>query len=50
MYILSISALYHDSATALVGDGEILVAVSEGCFPRIKIVYLVMRLVGRDNM
>lgn len=36
MYILGISAFYHDSAAALVCDGEIVAAVSEERFTRIK--------------
>jgi len=36
MYILGISALYHDSAAALVKDGEILAAVQEERFSRKK--------------
>lgn len=36
MYILGISALYHDSAAALVKDGEIIAAVQEERFTRIK--------------
>lgn len=36
MNILGISALYHDSAAALICDGEILAAASEERFTRIK--------------
>lgn len=36
MYILGISAFYHDSAAALVCDGEIVAAASEERFTRIK--------------
>jgi len=36
MYILGISAFYHDSAAALVEDGRILYAVEEERFTRIK--------------
>ena len=36
MYILGISAFYHDSAACLVKDGEILAAVQEERFTRIK--------------
>lgn len=36
MYILGISALYHDSAAALIHDGEIIAAVQEERFTRIK--------------
>lgn len=36
MYILGISAYYHDSAACLVKDGTILVAVQEERFTRIK--------------
>lgn len=36
MYILGISAYYHDSATALICDGEIIAAVQEERFTRIK--------------
>ncbi len=36
MYILGISAFYHDSAACLVKDGEILVAVQEERFTRKK--------------
>jgi len=35
-YILGISGLYHDSAAALIGDGEILSAAQEERFSRIK--------------
>lgn len=36
MYILGISALYHDSAAALIRDGEIIAAAQEERFTRIK--------------
>ena len=36
MYILGISAFYHDSAACLVKDGEILSAVQEERFTRKK--------------
>ena len=36
MYILGISALYHDSAAALIRDGEIMAAAQEERFTRIK--------------
>jgi len=36
MYILGISALYHDSAACLIRDGEILAAAQEERFTRIK--------------
>lgn len=36
MYILGISAFYHDSAAALIEDGEILAAAQEERFTRIK--------------
>ena len=36
MRILGISAYYHDSAAALVVDGEIIAAVQEERFTRIK--------------
>jgi len=36
MYILGISAYYHDSAAALVADGDILTAVQEERFSRKK--------------
>ena len=36
MYILGISAYYHDSAACLVGDGEILAAAQEERFSRKK--------------
>src|SRR6185437_3316800 len=36
MYILGISAFYHDSAACLVKDGDILAAVQEERFSRIK--------------
>lgn len=36
MYILGISALYHDAAAALVKDGEIIAAAQEERFTRIK--------------
>jgi carbamoyltransferase len=36
MYILGISAFYHDSAACLIKDGEILIAAQEERFTRIK--------------
>ena len=36
MYILGISAFYHDSAACLIKDGEILVAAQEERFSRKK--------------
>lgn len=36
MYILGISALYHDAAAALVKDGEIIAAAQEERFTRLK--------------
>src|ERR1700761_8252878 len=36
MYILGISAYYHDSAACLLKDGEIVAAVQEERFTRIK--------------
>lgn len=36
MYILGISALYHDAAAALIQDGEIIAAAQEERFTRIK--------------
>ena len=36
MYILGISALYHDSAAALIQDGQIIAAAQEERFTRIK--------------
>ena len=36
MYILGISAFYHDSAAALIHDGDIVSAVQEERFTRIK--------------
>ena len=36
MYILGISAYYHDSAACLVKDGEIIAAAQEERFTRIK--------------
>lgn len=36
MYILGISALYHDSAATLIKDGEILAAAQEERFTRVK--------------
>ena len=47
MYILGISAFYHDSAACLIRDGEIVAAVQEerfekkhdSAFPRNSIVY-----------
>lgn len=36
MYILGVSALYHDSAAALIKDGEIVAAAQEERFTRIK--------------
>ena len=36
MYILGISALYHDSAATIIKDGEIIAAAQEERFTRIK--------------
>src|SRR5215471_7884727 len=36
MWILGISAFYHDSAAALVRDGEVMAAAQEERFTRIK--------------
>ena len=36
MRILGLSALYHDSAAAIIGDGEILAAAQEERFSRVK--------------
>ena len=36
MYILGISAFYHDSSACLIKDGEILAAAQEERFTRIK--------------
>lgn len=36
MYILGISALYHDAAAAVIEDGEIIAAAQEERFTRIK--------------
>ena len=36
MYILGISAFYHDSSACLVKDGQILFAIQEERFTRIK--------------
>ena len=36
MYILGVSALYHDSAAALIKDGEIVAAAQEERFTRVK--------------
>ena len=36
MYILGISAFYHDSAAALIKDGELIAAAMEERFSRIK--------------
>ncbi len=36
MYVLGISALYHDAAAALIKDGEIIAAAQEERFTRIK--------------
>jgi carbamoyltransferase len=36
MYILGISAFYHDSASALIKDGEIIAAAQEERFTRKK--------------
>src|SRR3989344_9153389 len=36
MYILGISAFYHDSAAALIQDGKVIFAVEEERFTRIK--------------
>ena len=36
MYILGISAFYHDSAAALIKDGRVLCAAEEERFPRLK--------------
>jgi len=35
-YVLGLSAHYHDSAAALVADGELVAAASEERFSRIK--------------
>ena len=35
-YILGISAFYHDSAAALIGDGKVLSAIQEERLTRIK--------------
>ena len=37
MYILGVSALYHDSAAALIRDGEIVAAAQEERFTRVKL-------------
>jgi carbamoyltransferase len=36
MYVLGVSALYHDSAACIIHDGEILVAAQEERFTRLK--------------
>ena len=36
MYILGISAYYHDSSATLIKDGEIIAAVQEERFTRVK--------------
>src|SRR5688572_8891606 len=36
MYVLGISALYHDSAAALLRDGELVAAAQEERFSRVK--------------
>ena len=36
MYILGISAFYHDSAAALISNGEVITAVQEERFTRKK--------------
>ena len=36
MYILGISAFYHDSAAALIKDGELVAAAMEERFSRVK--------------
>ena len=36
MYILGISAFYHDSSACLIKDGQILFAIQEERFTRIK--------------
>ena len=36
MYILGISAFYHDSAAALIQDGQIISAAQEERFTRVK--------------
>ena len=36
MYVMGISALYHDSAAVLIKDGEIIAAAQEERFTRIK--------------
>jgi carbamoyltransferase len=41
MYILGISAYYHDSAACLVRDGEILAAAQEERFTRKKHDHLI---------
>ena len=46
MYILGISAFYHDSAACLIKNGEIIAAAQEERFTRKKLiqVFLTMRL------
>lgn len=39
MYILGVSALYHDSAAALVKDGEIIAAAQEERFTRKNMIF-----------
>ena len=36
MYILGISAFFHDSAAALIEDGQIIAAAQEERFSRVK--------------
>lgn len=36
MYVLGVSALYHDAAAALIKDGEIIAAAQEERFTRVK--------------
>ena len=43
MYVLGISALYHDAAAALVKDGEIVAAAQEERFTRKKHDYSIPR-------
>ena len=40
MYILGISAFYHDSAACLIDDGEIIAAAQEERFTRINMMQI----------
>lgn len=49
MYILGISALYHDATAILVRDREIIVATQEERFTRIKYdMSMLVKYTGKD--